>query len=71
MQLSIIEAGNVVRVIAINAGRGLQSRLAEMGLVPGEKIEVISNSQTGPFLIAVKGSRMVLGREMAQKIMVG
>lgn len=41
-----------------------------MGLVPGVEIEVLRNSLHGPFLIAVKGSRIMLGRGMAQKIVV-
>ncbi len=41
-----------------------------MGLVPGAEIEVLRNSLHGPFLISVKGSRIALGRGMAQDIVV-
>jgi Fe2+ transport system protein FeoA len=54
----------------VEAGGDLQSRLAAMGLVPGVEIEVIQNFMQGPFLIEVKGSRIILGRGMAQKIRV-
>ena len=70
MPLTIVQVGRRVRLVAVAAGRGLQSRLAAMGLVPGVEIEVLRNSQHGPFLIAVKGSRIMLGRGMAQKIVV-
>lgn len=70
MPLTIVQVGRCVRLVAVDAGHGLQSRLAAMGLVPGVEIEVLRNSQYGPFLIAVKGSRIMLGRGMAQKIMV-
>ena len=59
-----------MRIITVYAGHGLRGRLAAMGLVPGVEIEVLRNSMHGPFLIAVKGSRIMLGRGMAQKIVV-
>lgn len=70
MPLTIIKAGRRVLLIAVDAGQGLQGRLAAMGLVPGVEIEVLRNSAHGPFLIKVKDSRIMLGRGMAQKIVV-
>ena len=70
MPLTMAQAGTQVRLIAVEAGRGLQARLAAMGLVPGTEIEVISNGLRGPFIIGVKGSRIVLGRGMAQQMRV-
>jgi len=70
MPLTIVQAGRRVRVFAVEAGHGLQGRLAAMGLIPGVEIEVLQNTMNGPFLISVKGSRIMLGRGMAQKIMV-
>jgi len=66
----MVQSGRKVRLIAVEAGRGLQARLAAMGLVPGAEIQVIRNSGHGPFVIAVKGSRVMLGRGMAHKIIV-
>ena len=68
--LSKVQAGETVKLVGIEAGRGLNSRLASMGLVPNVKITVINNSQPGPFVISVKNSKMMLGRGMAHKIMV-
>lgn len=70
MPLTIVQAGRRVRFVSVDAGHGLQGRLAAMGLVPGVEIEVLRNSMHGPFLVAVKGSRIMLGRGMAQKIVV-
>lgn len=70
MPLTIIQSGRRVRLVAVEAGHGLRGRLAAMGLVPGVEIEVLRNSMHGPFLIELKGSRIMLGRGMAQKIMV-
>ena len=70
MPLAIVQAGRRVRLIAVDAGHGLQGRLAATGLVPGVEIEVLRNSMHGPFLVEVKGSRIMLGRGMAHKIIV-
>ena len=68
--LSNVKAGETVKLAAIEAGRGLNSRLASMGLVPNVEITVVNNNEPGPFVISVKNSRMMLGRGMAHKIMV-
>lgn len=69
--LSSTKAGEKVRLVSIDAGRGLNSRLASMGLLPNVEITVVNNGHPGPFVISVKGSKMMLGRGMAHKIMVG
>jgi Fe2+ transport system protein FeoA len=68
--LSMVQPGETVRLNSIEAGRGLNSRLASMGLVGNVEITVVSNSHPGPFVISVKDSKMMLGRGMAHKIMV-
>jgi Fe2+ transport system protein FeoA len=70
MSLAMVKAGSKVRLVAVDSGRGLQGRLAAMGMIPGVEIEVIRNSFFGPFIVFVKGSRIMLGRGMAQKIIV-
>ena len=68
--LSMVKAGEKVKLVSVNAGRGLNSRLAAMGLVPDVEIIVVSNGHPGPFVISVKDSKMMLGKGMAHKIMV-
>jgi len=68
--LSTIKSGQMVILVGVEAGRGLNSRLVAMGLLPNVEITVISNGHPGPFVISAKGSRMMLGRGMADKIMV-
>ena len=70
MPLSMVRAGEKVRLVSINAGQGLNRRLTAMGLVPDVEITVVNNAYPGPFVISVKDSRMMLGRGMAHKIMV-
>ena len=68
--LSTVQSGRSVRLVSIEAGRGLNSRLASMGLLPNTVITVVNNGHPGPFIISAKGTRMMLGRGMAHKIMV-
>ena len=62
--------GEVVQVVAVRAGWGLQRRLAEMGLNPGVKVRVMNSQRPGPVVIDVRGSRLALGQGVAHKIMV-
>lgn len=70
MPLTMVKIGDRVRFKGVNAGRGLQCRLASMGLMPGVELEVVSNNRFGPFIIDINGSRLMLGRGMAEKIIV-
>jgi len=66
----MVKTGKRVKLVAINGGRNLQSRLADLGLTPGVEIDVINSSFHGPFIVGVRGSRVVLGHGMALKISV-
>jgi Fe2+ transport system protein FeoA len=68
--LSTVKAGQTVKLVRIDAGHGLNSRLASMGLLPNVEVTVVNNTHPGPFVISVKNSKMVLGRGIAHKIMV-
>ncbi|RUA18394.1 MAG: ferrous iron transport protein A [Clostridia bacterium] len=67
--LSSVHRGEVVQLTHIEAGRRLGQRLAELGLTPGVKIQVL-HVNGGPILIGVRGARLALGRGMAEKILV-
>lgn len=51
-------------------GHRLEHRLNHMGLVPGAPVEVIRNNAPGPVIVAVKGTRICLGRGVANRVMV-
>lgn len=68
--LSMIGVGQKAKVAKIEAGRDLNSRLAAMGLVPNAEVTVVRNAHPGPFVVNVKGSKIMLGRGMATRIMV-
>ncbi|NOZ71992.1 MAG: ferrous iron transport protein A [Chloroflexi bacterium] len=69
MPLSMVPIGVQVRLEEIRAGQRLAHRLAELGLTPGIELGVIQNAG-GPILVAVRDSRLALGRGMAHKVMV-
>ena len=70
MPLAMAYSGEEVTVVYIRGGRGLARRLADMGLIPGTTLRVINSQMPGPILIDLRGSRLVLGFGVAQKIMV-
>ena len=70
MPLTMAGIGEKVRIVGIRAGRGLNQHLADMGLTPGTTIEVITRHGRGPILIDFRGSRLILGFNASQKIMV-
>ena len=70
MTLAMARPGEVVSVVDIRAGRGLTRRLGDMGLLPGTQIRVVNSQMRGPLIIDLRGSRLALGRGVAQKIMV-
>jgi ferrous iron transport protein A len=68
--LSMTEEGQTVSIVNIMASMGLKTRLTSFGLLPKSRITVIRNSASGPFVIRIKNTRMALGRQVAEKIMV-
>jgi Fur family transcriptional regulator, ferric uptake regulator len=62
--------GEKVRIVRILGGREIQARLTAMGLAVGTCLQVINNHPAGPFIIAIKDSRMALGTGMAQQLLV-
>ena len=69
--LSMINTGTKVVVQEITGGMKLRNRLIALGILPGAEIEVLNNPAHGPFIMAVKGSRIAIGRGMASRIIVG
>ncbi len=52
-------------------GWGFRKRLEDMGLTPGTKVTVVKSAPlNGPLEIYVRGSRLAIGRGMAERIFV-
>lgn len=71
MDLLQAKNGNWVRITGFRGGRGMQSRLAQLGFIPGNQIRIIRTAPFhGPLLIHVEGREIVLGRGVARHILV-
>jgi len=66
------ESGTVASIGAGHGrGGGFEKRLMDMGLTPGTTVTVVKSAPFhGPFEILVRGSRLALGRGMAERIFV-
>jgi len=52
-------------------GWGFRKRLEDMGLTPGTRVTVVKSAPfNGPLEVYVRGSRLALGRGMADRIFV-
>jgi ferrous iron transport protein A len=66
-----LEDGRSGAIVSLNGGRNLTKRLADLGISPGTIITVLRRSLfSGPVQVEVSGSKLVLGRGLATKILV-
>ena len=70
MSLANLSAGQQAMIESLHGGRGIVSRLAVLGFIPGQKISMIQNYGRGPLIVNVRGTRVALGRGEASKIVV-
>lgn len=62
------DVGTTLRVVKIDAGRGLKQRLLALGLVPGADLFLVENRH-GPVKLCFNSSRIALGRGVAAKVL--
>ncbi|MDK2980853.1 MAG: ferrous iron transport protein [Chloroflexota bacterium] len=66
-----VNNGNWVKVTKVAGGIEMERRLAQLGFLPGNKIRIIRSAPFhGPLLLDVEGREIVLGRGVANKVMV-
>ena len=80
LPLTALRDGESGIITSIKAGRGrgggrrgwgFKKRLMDMGLTPGTRITVVRSAPfRGPLEVSVRGSRLALGRGMAERIFV-
>ncbi len=68
--LSTVQPGVPVVVARLDGGEGFRSKVISMGLVPGNTVTVRSTGKRGPLVIQIDGSRVGIGRDVAERIMV-
>ena len=70
-QLSQLKPGDESVVAFVRNGRNASQRIVDMGLCPGTRIKVVNAAPFhGPIEIEVRGTRLALGRGLAEKIYV-
>jgi len=70
LSLAEVKTGEHVVFQTINLGKGIASRLISLGFTPGVVIEMTQNYGHGPLVVTIRGTRVALGRQEAQKITV-
>jgi Fur family ferric uptake transcriptional regulator len=70
MPLGMAKQGERLIIREFTGGTNAHMRLLTMGLRLGDKIEVVTNNNRGQIVIALDFNRFVLGRGLAQKIIV-
>ncbi len=69
--LTECEKGEELTVLSVNTGIRQKKRLANLGIIPGAKLQKKKGAPfRGPLQVIVKGSSLVIGRGLASKIRV-
>ena len=70
--LADLNAGSVVTVVDLCKDRNYRSRIISLGIQIGSKIEVLKKaySEQGCMIVRVAGSRLIINRELAEKIKI-
>ena len=66
--LADLPAGAAGVVHTLRGGRGLTSRLLDLGLTPGVEVTVVQNRGRGALIVLVRDVRVALGRGQARMV---
>lgn len=71
MKLIDVENGKWVKVTDYSSGRGIEQKLRQLGLLPGDYARVIRQAPFGgPLLVEIQGREIAVGRGVASRILV-
>lgn len=62
--------GDSFIILSIESEFKIKKRLQDMGLTQGVKVKIMSYYSNNAFILNVRGSRVVIGRDIADKIIV-
>lgn len=69
--LTDLREGQAGVIVSIAGGHNSTKRLADLGLSPGTRVKITRKTPfSGPVQVEACGSRLVLGRGLASKILV-
>lgn len=69
MALTMVDVGDIKRIIELRAKDSIKKHLQSLGFLVGEEVEVISDNPSG-LIIMIKGTKIALNRGMANKVIV-
>ncbi|MFP4442566.1 MAG: ferrous iron transport protein A [Spirochaetia bacterium] len=69
-KLTALKPGEKAKIIRLDGGFGMRKRLTDLGVVPGREATVLSSHRNSPLLVKIDGTRIMIGRGMAAKIVV-
>jgi ferrous iron transport protein A len=70
MNLAMGNQNEELKILQVGHEEKFKKRLSDMGIYKDAMVKIIKNDIPGPLIIDIKGSRLILGRGQAQKIMV-
>ena len=70
MFLAMVGSGKKVLIKEISSGVNLKKRLSDLGIYEGVEVNIVRNDFSGPVIVSVLDSKVILGRGEAHKIMV-
>jgi ferrous iron transport protein A len=71
LPLHHMRAGESGQVFDVRGGRGVVRRLTELGLAPGVRVRMVTDSGSyGPVIVKVGDVKIGIGRGMARRVFV-
>lgn len=70
MVLRMLENGKRGTVAHILGGRGMRDHLLRLGIIPGVPIKKLQGGDSGPIVVEVLGTSVMLGMGMAEAVEV-
>jgi Fe2+ transport system protein FeoA len=71
MRLLDVPKGQFVKIIDYRGGKGVYSKLRQLGLTPGREVKILRYAPLGgPVMIDIGGRSVALGRGIAARIQV-
>jgi ferrous iron transport protein A len=68
--LGSLRPGETGTIVDLAGGRAFVSRCLALGCTPGTQVTVERNAGRGPIIIAVRGTRLALGRGESMRLRV-
>lgn len=71
MSITELKPGQEGKIAFIRGNRKVSQRLADLGLTPETTVYILKTAPlNGPIEVAVRGSKLAIGREIAENILI-